>query len=148
MKRIILWMLVFTGLMYILIGLHNSSEQERIIKKEKTQTIIDSLNCTIDSLQNAINILYFFDLIDTIQYESIDTTVIHWPWGREEFYYFKYSNINKETPDWTGTTQGDLISAIIHVESSNNDSAYCASEDAVGCLQIRKCMVDDVNRIL
>jgi len=41
-----------------------------------------------------------------------------------------------------------LLSAIIHVESSNNDSAYCASEDAVGCLQIRKCMVDDVNRIL
>ena len=41
-----------------------------------------------------------------------------------------------------------LLSAIIHVESSNNDSAYRASEDAVGCLQIRKCMVDDVNRIL
>jgi len=41
-----------------------------------------------------------------------------------------------------------LLSAIIHVESSNNDSAYCTSEDAVGCLQIRKCMVNDVNRIL
>ena len=41
-----------------------------------------------------------------------------------------------------------LISALIMVESSNNDSAYNASEDAVGCLQIRKCMVDDVNRIL
>ena len=34
------------------------------------------------------------------------------------------------------------------VESSNNDSAYCVSEDAVGCLQIRQCMVNDVNRIL
>ena len=41
-----------------------------------------------------------------------------------------------------------LLSAIIHVESNNNDSAYRASEDAVGCLQIRKCMVKDVNRIL
>ena len=41
-----------------------------------------------------------------------------------------------------------LLSAIIRVESRNNDSAYCVSEDAVGCLQIRKCMVDDVNRIL
>ena len=41
-----------------------------------------------------------------------------------------------------------LLSAIIHVESSNNDSAYNSYEDAVGCLQIRKCMVDDVNRIL
>ena len=42
----------------------------------------------------------------------------------------------------------DVIDAIMEVESSYNDSAYRASEDAVGCLQIRKCMVDDVNRIL
>ena len=42
----------------------------------------------------------------------------------------------------------DLINAIIHIESRGNDNAYNASEDAVGCLQIRKCMVDDVNRIL
>jgi hypothetical protein len=42
----------------------------------------------------------------------------------------------------------ELVNAIINVESSNNDSAYCASEDAVGCLQIRRTMVDDVNRIL
>ena len=41
-----------------------------------------------------------------------------------------------------------LLSAIMFVESSYNDSAYVASEDAVGCLQIRKCMVNDVNRIL
>tara|TARA_Y100001963_G_C6717970_1_gene417691 strand:+ start:740 stop:1270 length:531 start_codon:yes stop_codon:yes gene_type:complete len=42
----------------------------------------------------------------------------------------------------------DILSAIIFVESCNNDSAYRANEDAVGCLQIRKCMVDDINRIL
>ena len=41
-----------------------------------------------------------------------------------------------------------LLSAIIYVESSNNDSAYHKGEDAVGCLQIRQCMVNDVNRIL
>jgi len=41
-----------------------------------------------------------------------------------------------------------LLSSIMYVESSYNDSAYNKSEDAVGCLQIRKCMVDDVNRIL
>jgi len=41
-----------------------------------------------------------------------------------------------------------LLSAIMHIESSNNDSAYHRGEDAVGCLQIRKCMVKDVNRIL
>ena len=101
---------------------------------------------TIDSLQNVIDSLQL--QVDTIQYESIDTTVIHWPWGREEFYYFKYKEANKETPDWTGTTQGDLLSAIIFVESSGNDSAYCEHEDAVGCLQIRQTMVNDVNRIL
>ena len=33
MKKIILWMLIFTGFIYALMGLHNSSEQE-IIKKE------------------------------------------------------------------------------------------------------------------
>tara|TARA_R110000737_G_scaffold17576_2_gene35369 strand:+ start:144 stop:677 length:534 start_codon:yes stop_codon:yes gene_type:complete len=41
-----------------------------------------------------------------------------------------------------------LLSAIIYVESSNNDSAYHPGENAVGCLQIRQCMVNDVNRIL
>ena len=41
-----------------------------------------------------------------------------------------------------------LLNAIITIESSNNDSAYHAGEDAVGCLQIRPCMVYDVNRIL
>ena len=42
----------------------------------------------------------------------------------------------------------DIMNAIVQVESSGIDSAYNASEDAVGILQIRQCMVDDVNRIL
>jgi len=41
-----------------------------------------------------------------------------------------------------------LLSAIMFVESNYNDSAYHKGEDAVGCLQIRQCMVDDINRIL
>ena len=41
-----------------------------------------------------------------------------------------------------------LLSAIIQVESSGRDSAYNAFEDAVGCLQIRQTMVNDINRIL
>jgi len=41
-----------------------------------------------------------------------------------------------------------LLSAIMFVESNYNDSAHAVGEDAVGCLQIRKCMVKDVNRIL
>ena len=41
-----------------------------------------------------------------------------------------------------------LLSSMMYVESNYNDSAYHKGEDAVGCLQIRKCMVDDVNKIL
>ena len=53
-----------------------------------------------------------------------------------------------DTLHWEFENTTHLLSAIIHVESNNNDSAYRANEDAVGCLQIRKCMVNDVNRIL
>jgi len=45
-------------------------------------------------------------------------------------------------------TEDQLIKALINVESSNNDSAYHSGEDAAGCLQIRRTMVRDVNRIL
>lgn len=41
-----------------------------------------------------------------------------------------------------------LISSVIMVESSGNDSAHNLSEDAVGCLQIRPIMVREVNRLL
>ena len=47
-----------------------------------------------------------------------------------------------------GPEKRDLINAICMVESSGIDSAYNAKEDAVGILQIRQCMVNDVNRIL
>ena len=45
-------------------------------------------------------------------------------------------------------THTEVVRAIIYVESAGNDKAYRSSEDAVGCLQIRKTMVRDVNRIL
>ena len=67
----------------------------------------------------------------------------------------EYDTIIKDTNDYCPTQEeldnwpeDSLLSAIMFIESSYNDSAYRASEDAVGCLQIRKCMVDDVNRIL
>ena len=41
-----------------------------------------------------------------------------------------------------------LITAMIQVESKGNDSAYCVSENAAGCLQIRPIMIAEVNRIL
>ena len=77
---------------------------------------------TIDSLQNVIDSLYHE--IDTLQWEN-------------QIWDFNLSQ---------NTTH--LLSAMIFVESSNDDLAYNPNEDAVGCLQIRKCMVKDVNRIL
>ena len=75
----------------------------------------------IDSLYNQIDSLY--KEIDTLQYEKE---------------IFDFGNVNED----------QMLSALMYVESSNNDSAYNANEDAVGCLQIRKTMVNDVNRIL
>ena len=42
----------------------------------------------------------------------------------------------------------DIINAIMQVESNGDPNAYAPGEDAVGILQIRQCMVNDVNRIL
>ena len=75
----------------------------------------------IDSLYNQLDSLH--KVIDTLQYE-------------------------KEIFDFGNVSEDQMLSALMYVESSNNDSAYNANEDAVGCLQIRKTMVDDVNRIL
>jgi|TARA_R110000868_G_scaffold44801_2_gene149183 hypothetical protein len=77
---------------------------------------------TLDSLQFKIDSL--IHEIDTLQWEN-------------QIWDFNLSQ---------NTTH--LLSAIMFVESSYNDSAYHKGEDAVGCLQIRKCMVNDVNRIL
>ena len=77
---------------------------------------------TIDSLQIVIDSLKLE--IDTLQWEN-------------QIWDFNLSQ---------NTTH--LHSAIMYVESSYNDSAYNSYEDAVGCLQIRKCMVNDVNKIL
>jgi hypothetical protein len=47
----------------------------------------------------------------------------------------------------TMTTISNLISALIMVESSNNDLAIGDQGRAIGCLQIHKAVVLDVNRI-
>ena len=109
--KVILWMLVFMGFMYAILGLKDSIDQEEL----KKQNTLDSLQFKIDSLIHEI---------DTLQWEN-------------QIWDFNLSQ---------NTTH--LLSAIMFVESSYNDSAYHKGEDAVGCLQIRKCMVNDVNRIL
>jgi len=57
-------------------------------------------------------------------------------------------DINQYKYHFNETSDEDLIDALIQIESSGNDNAYTANEDAVGCLQIRRTMVKDVNRIL
>lgn len=56
--------------------------------------------------------------------------------------------LNYRLEIWDDFPSSSTINALIFVESSNNDSAYNPGEDAVGCLQIRRTMVRDVNRIL
>jgi hypothetical protein len=51
--------------------------------------------------------------------------------------------LRKHVPD----SIGKLVTAMIWIESSNNDSALNKRENAVGCLQIRQIMLHEVNRI-
>ena len=81
---------------------------------------IDHRHELIDSLYQQLDSLH--KVVDTLQYEN-------------ELFH----NVVSEK---------QIIDALMLVESSNNDSAHNISEDAVGCLQIRQTMVDDVNRIL
>jgi len=89
--------------------------------------VINKASNKVDQLQHELDINN--TLIDSLKHE-IDTLM----WEQEMFDY------NHNT--------SHLLSALMFVESSYDDSAYNANEDAVGCLQIRKCMVNDVNRIL
>ena len=97
----------------------------RCILKEEIncglRATLDHRHELIDSLYQQLDSLH--KVIDTLQYEN-------------------------EIFDYNTVSEQEIISALMYVESSNNDSAYNASEDAVGCLQIRKTMVNDVNRIL
>ena len=110
---------------YTFIGLIISFLFYRCFLKEEIncglRDTLDQRHELIDSLYNQIDSLY--KEIDTLQYE-------------------------KEIFDFGNVSENEILSALMYVESSNNDSAYNASEDAVGCLQIRKTMVNDVNRIL
>jgi hypothetical protein len=91
--------------------------------------VVNKASNKVDQLQHELDINN--TLIDSLKHE-IDTLM----WEQE---ILDHNIVNNTT---------HLLSAIMFVESNSNDSAYHKGEDAVGCLQIRKCMVDDVNRIL
>ena len=88
----------------------------------KSEKDIEELNRQLDHKQFQIDSLRLE--MDTLE------------WENEIYDYNKEHDTNH------------LLSALMFVESGNNDSAHAIGEDAVGCLQIRKTMVNDVNRIL
>ena len=95
-----------------------------------------------------LTILFILNKIDKI--EQLEKELEHNNYTIDSLYH-EIDTLQWENQIWDfnlsqNTTH--LLSAIMFVESSYNDSAYNSYEDAVGCLQIRKTMVDDVNRIL
>ena len=57
------------------------------------------------------------------------------------------ANLAIVKPKVKTTSWNDFVNAVIYVESKGNDSAYCAKEKAIGCLQIRPIMIAEINRI-
>ena len=111
---------IITIVSIVALWLASTWSMENQIEDLKDQ--IKEQECQIEEQQNYIDSL--IQCIDTLQWEN-------------EIYDY---NTEHETKH--------LLSALMFVESGFNDSAYRASEDAVGVLQIRKTMVDDINRIL
>ena len=81
--------------------------------------VVNKASNKVDQLQHELDINN--TLIDSLKHE-IDTLI----WEQE---MWDHNIVNNTT---------HLLSAIMFVESSSNDSAYHKGEDAVGCLQIRK----------
>ena len=118
-RFLLIFMLVFLTLFYgTFMAVQSHSDQEEIIKDLKEQ--IDILYIDIE-FSNAYcdSLQQKLDLCKKINQLQIPE--------------FEYINV---------------LNAIVEVESNGNSNAYAPGEDAVGILQIRKCMVDDVNRIL
>ena len=82
------------------------------------------------------------DKIEQLQHEIDSNAVII------DSLKHEIDTLNWEQKIFYQNTNNEIISAIMFVESSYNNFAYNPNEEAVGCLQIRRCMVDDINRIL
>ena len=116
----------FIGLTILLIFVltKNKEIKQYKINEQKQLELLDTLQLELDDLRNEIK--HLLERIDSIPEPT----------------YMRA----KDTPIFQNDSL--LLSAIMMVESRNNDYAHAIGEDAVGVLQIRKCMVDDVNRIL
>tara|TARA_R100001015_G_C4589084_1_gene144751 strand:+ start:337 stop:939 length:603 start_codon:yes stop_codon:yes gene_type:complete len=97
-------------------------------KINKLETIIDTLNQEIECNNSMLDFNNKYQEELEHQLDSLQK---------------RYRIFNTEP----GSDFIDIMNAIMQVESSGNADAYNKSEDAVGILQIRQCMVDDINRI-
>ena len=118
-KYLLYFALCFFGVIFLFNFAKINRLQERIDKAEKEQRILIEK----DSLNQCI--------VDSLELH-LDSLILRY-------------QIFDSSP---GKDFIDIMNAIIQVESRGNPKAYAPGEDAVGILQIRKCMVDDVNRIL
>ena len=98
--------------------------------------MINSYENEVKRLNNQVEILYEDMENDSCIIDSLSNEL--------DSLNYRYQMFDSEP----GTTFIDILNAIIQVESRGNPKAHAKGEDAVGILQIRKCMVDDVNRIL
>ena len=118
-KYLLYFALCFFGVIFLFNFAKINRLQERIDKAEKEQRILIEK----DSLNQCI--------VDSLELH-LDSLILRY-------------QIFDSSP---GKDFIDIMNAIIQVESRGNPKAHAKGEDAVGILQIRKCMVDDVNRIL
>ena len=77
------------GLSYSLL-LSNNLHQQSFSIKTNDSIVIDTVDVIEEDGVRWYTIDTTWHMVDTVEYESIDTTVITYPWGREEVYYFKY----------------------------------------------------------
>ena len=101
-------------------------------------------NQNVNNMKNSVQLFLYIALIFLGSIWTISSLV---PYEKQiESLEIQTDSLNYKIDSLNDATH--LLSALIMVESMGNDSAHARGEDAVGCLQIRKTMVDDVNRIL
>ena len=117
--------------------------------KNSVQTFLIIALIFLSSVYIISTIVHYENQIETleqelkIQTDSLNCTI--------DSLMLEIDTLTWENEIWDFNIQNNtthLLSALMFVESGNNDSAHAIGEDAVGVLQIRKTMVDDVNRIL
>ena len=69
---------------------NNIFSQQSILINTNDSITIDTVDVIEEDGIRWYTIDTTWHTVDTVEYESIDTTVINYPWGREENYYFKY----------------------------------------------------------